>query len=217
MKKLLLVFLALLMCVAPLAACGEPEVTTEDTTAYDYDKIPEVIEPHEEKVVTSEELGYAAQIAKTSKYWVADAEVKAGDIIITSYNPGTAVITVMNNYSEKIEVTVTVGLDYSIESVEFEKFVKPENSVNAKDYGLSVGNADNAKALQAAIDALPNGGTVYIPEGRYVSGTVHLKSNIHLWLDKGATILGSKNYLEKRAHWRRSRRPHRSFMAFLLL
>ena len=147
MKKLLLVLLALLMCVAPLTACGgETDTTAEETTEYDYTKIPEVIEPHEEKIVTAEELGYAAQIAKTEKYWVADAKVKAGDVTITSYNPGTTVITVMNNYSEKIEMTVTVGLDYSITSVDFEKFEAPENSVNAKDFGLSATAKDNAKA-----------------------------------------------------------------------
>ena len=35
------------------------------------------------------------------------------------------------------------------------------------------------------------GGTVYFPAGTYLSGSIHLKSNIHLLIDAGATILGA--------------------------
>jgi polygalacturonase len=45
------------------------------------------------------------------------------------------------------------------------------------------------KAIDAAADA--GGGTVYFPAGTYLCGSIHLKSNIALYLDQGATILAS--------------------------
>ena len=67
---------------------------------------------------------------------------------------------------------------------------------NVKDFGaLGDGIVLDSPAIQKAIDACEaiGGGTVYIPEGRYLSGTIHIKTNVHVWLDKGAVILGSKN------------------------
>lgn len=67
---------------------------------------------------------------------------------------------------------------------------------NVKDFG-AVGNgiSVDSVAIQRAIDYCETigGGTVYIPEGKYLCGTVHLKSNVHVFLDHGATVLGSKN------------------------
>ena len=196
MKKLLILALCLIMCVSPLVACGGPDTTAPETTApetnppettYDYDKIPDVIEPHEDKVVTAEELGYQAVVASTEKYWVARASVskKTGDVTITSLNPGTTVITVKNKYAEKLELTVTVGLDYSIESIEFEKFEMPANYVVATDYGMSPTLEDNAPKLQAAIDAVAakGGGTVYVPKGIYNSKVVVIKEGVSVRLE----------------------------------
>jgi polygalacturonase len=45
------------------------------------------------------------------------------------------------------------------------------------------------KTIEACSDA--GGGTVYLPAGRYLSGSIRLKSNIHLFIDAGATILGA--------------------------
>jgi hypothetical protein len=51
----------------------------------------------------------------------------------------------------------------------------------------------NTRALQAAIDACAagGGGTVYFPPGRYLSGTLSLKSHVTLHLEAGATLAGS--------------------------
>ncbi|MFO7976343.1 MAG: glycoside hydrolase family 28 protein [Candidatus Hydrogenedentota bacterium] len=48
-------------------------------------------------------------------------------------------------------------------------------------------------AIQNAIDACheSGGGKVYFGPGRYLSGTLFLKSNVHLCLDLGAVLLGS--------------------------
>lgn len=160
--------------------------SSKETT--DHDHADDVLVPHEQKTITKEELGYTAVVAsEPSKYGIADAMVdETGSVIITSYNPGTTVITVKNSYAEKIELTVTVGLDYSIESVAFDKFEMPDKYVYATDYGLASENtgADNSAAFQAAIDALSDGGTVYVPRGIYdIKRTVEIASDIIIRLE----------------------------------
>lgn len=65
---------------------------------------------------------------------------------------------------------------------------------NVRDFGAQ-GDGKNldSPAIDAAINAAANagGGTVWLPAGTYLSGSIHLKSNIHLLLDAGATILGA--------------------------
>ena len=48
---------------------------------------------------------------------------------------------------------------------------------------------DNA-AIQAAILSCPKDGTVYLPKGTYYTTPLFLKSNMTLWLDEGAVLLG---------------------------
>src|SRR5580698_1729387 len=50
-------------------------------------------------------------------------------------------------------------------------------------------------ALNRAIEACATrgGGTVYLPPGKYLTGTVILKSHVTLQLEAGATLLGSEN------------------------
>ena len=53
----------------------------------------------------------------------------------------------------------------------------------------------NTKALQGAIDACSasGGGTVYFPPGRFVSGTLFLRSHVTLHLEAGSVLLGSSS------------------------
>lgn len=57
------------------------------------------------------------------------------------------------------------------------------------------GQTLDSPAINAAIDACTRsgGGVVYLRPGTYRSGTVVLKSNVTLYLEAGATILGSLN------------------------
>ncbi len=48
------------------------------------------------------------------------------------------------------------------------------------------------KAIDAAVKA--GGGTVYFPAGNYLTGPIHLKSNITILIDAGATIHFSDNF-----------------------
>jgi len=54
------------------------------------------------------------------------------------------------------------------------------------------GKALDHTAINRAIDAAARagGGTVLVPAGTYLCGSIHLRSNIHLIVDSGATILG---------------------------
>ncbi len=65
---------------------------------------------------------------------------------------------------------------------------------NVRDFGAAGdGKALDSPAINKAIDAAAQagGGTVLLPAGTYLSGSIHLKSNIHLRIDAGATILGA--------------------------
>jgi len=66
-------------------------------------------------------------------------------------------------------------------------------SINIIQYGAKAdGKTVNTKAIQKAVDeCAKNSGTVIIPQGRFVTGTIYLKSNVTLYLEKGATLLGS--------------------------
>ncbi len=75
---------------------------------------------------------------------------------------------------------------------------------NVREFG-AVGDsmALDSKAFQRAIDSasLQGGGTVYVPPGDYLLGTIQLRDNITLLLENGSTIWGSnnlKNYQENR-------------------
>jgi len=73
-------------------------------------------------------------------------------------------------------------------------------AASAKDYDIrefgAVSDAKtvNTKAIQAAIDACTNngGGTVLLSGGgKFMTGTIFLKSNVTLRIDNGTTLLGS--------------------------
>ena len=67
---------------------------------------------------------------------------------------------------------------------------------NIKKYGaVSDTTKYSTKAIQRAIDACSNagGGRVVVPTGNYKIGSIVLKSNVHLHLERGATLYGSTN------------------------
>jgi polygalacturonase len=65
---------------------------------------------------------------------------------------------------------------------------------NVKDFGAK-GNGTNidSKAINEAIEAAvkAGGGTIYLPTGNYLCGSIHLKNNISLFIDRGATIIAA--------------------------
>lgn len=77
----------------------------------------------------------------------------------------------------------------------FTFFVHGQATVyNVKKYGAKGdGKALDTKAIDKAITEAnaAGGGTVYFPAGDYLSITIHLKSNVGLFLDHGATIVAA--------------------------
>ncbi|HCA80366.1 MAG TPA: exo-poly-alpha-D-galacturonosidase [Bacteroidetes bacterium] len=71
----------------------------------------------------------------------------------------------------------------------------PEQALfNVRSYGAAGdGKRLDSPAINRAIEACAQGGggTVVFPTGTYLSGSIHLRSNVHLYLDAGSTILGA--------------------------
>src|SRR6266567_503515 len=68
------------------------------------------------------------------------------------------------------------------------------STFNVRDYGAKGDGATlDTAALNKAIEACATagGGQVLVPPGKYLTGTVHLKSDVTLMLEAGATILGT--------------------------
>ena len=62
------------------------------------------------------------------------------------------------------------------------------------DYGaVADGTTNNRAAIQAAVDActVAGGGRVIVPIGQFLSGTIVLKSNVTLYLERGAELISS--------------------------
>ena len=65
------------------------------------------------------------------------------------------------------------------------------------DFGaVSDGSTVSSPSIQKAIDACAakGGGIVVLKPGTYISGSIFLKDNVHLRIDKGVLILGSQNF-----------------------
>jgi polygalacturonase len=70
------------------------------------------------------------------------------------------------------------------------------STFNVREHGAAGnGQTSDSRAIQRVIDACAEqgGGTVYLPAGRYLMGSLFLRNNITLHLDAGAVILGSEN------------------------
>lgn len=67
---------------------------------------------------------------------------------------------------------------------------------NILQYGaVNDGKTNNAAAIRKAVEAaaINGGGTVVIPAGKFVTGPITLLSNVNLFLEAGAILIGSTN------------------------
>ena len=111
---------------------------------------------------------------------------------------------VLLNGEEVLETKQNViSLDGLLPDTEYEIAIAPEGGkksfrtkresflLNVKSFGaVGDGVTTDTAALQAAIMACPEEGTVYLPKGTYFSGPIFLKSHMTLWIDEGAVLLG---------------------------
>jgi polygalacturonase len=83
----------------------------------------------------------------------------------------------------------------------------PAKDYNILDFGaVANGKQLNTASIQAAIDQAhaDGGGRVVVPAGRFLSGSILLKSGVELHLAKKAVLLGSTNpddYAKLHEHW----------------
>jgi polygalacturonase len=82
---------------------------------------------------------------------------------------------------------------------------------NILRYGaVGDGVAKDTEAIQRTIDvcAQNGGGTVRVPAGTYLTGTIQLRSHINLHLEEGAVLLGSTERSDYRAELGSPNRQH---------
>ena len=86
---------------------------------------------------------------------------------------------------------ITVNVDAPFPMDPIKEFIYPQNDFSILEYGaVEGGKADNTFAIAKAIDAChkAGGGRVVIPEGEWLTGPVHLKSNVNLYLSENAVL-----------------------------
>ncbi|MDX1759845.1 MAG: glycosyl hydrolase family 28-related protein, partial [Arenibacter algicola] len=72
----------------------------------------------------------------------------------------------------------------------------PDRNYSIMDFGaVPDGTTDNTQAIKLAIESChtAGGGKVIVPSGRFLTGPIHLKSNVNLHLEEGAVVLFSKD------------------------
>jgi len=112
----------------------------------------------------------------------------------------------MTNLKKLCVISFTmIVLATAIATVNGQKVKKPATTTgvrstvatgyNIRTFGaIGDGKTPDTPAINRAIDAAAagGGGTVYFPAGKYLSYSIHLKSNITLYLDQGAVIVAGE-------------------------
>ncbi len=97
-----------------------------------------------------------------------------------------------NTKTELITSDNFSAADQIIKNIQVPTF--PDRNFNILDFGaVSNGETKNTEAIKKAIEAcsVAGGGNVVIPSGNFLTGAIHLKSNVNLHLDEGAVVLFS--------------------------
>ena len=130
------------------------------------------------------------------------SDIKAYHLILNGKDVATSKIcnfrftdlTPSTNYDLVVKAEDQSGaLSKSTNKVKFQTG-RLGKDLNITDFGAVGDNATlNTKAIQKAIDACLENGTVLIPEGVFISGAIFLKSNMQLKIAKGGVLQGSGN------------------------
>lgn len=97
--------------------------------------------------------------------------------------------------TEIAESNVFDEADKIISSIKVLEF--PDKTFSIIEFGaIADGKTNNSEAIKKAIAACSEagGGKVIIPSGKFLTGPIHLKSNINLHLEEGAEVLFSTNH-----------------------
>lgn len=75
-------------------------------------------------------------------------------------------------------------------------FIYPDKDFIITDFGaVNGGRVDNTKAITSAIEACnqSGGGRVVVPAGTWLTGPIHFKSNVNLYLEENAVLYFTDN------------------------
>lgn len=92
--------------------------------------------------------------------------------------------------SQKKQPSAFDAADKIISEIKVLKF--PNRTYSILDFGaVADGQTNNSEAIKKAIATCneAGGGKVIIPSGKFLTGPIHLKSNVNLHLEEGATVL----------------------------
>ncbi len=87
---------------------------------------------------------------------------------------------------------VATSVDAPFPMPAIREFVFPEKAFDIKKYGaVPGGKADNTEAFRKAVAAChrAGGGRVVVPAGEWLTGPIHLRSNVNLHLAEGAVVV----------------------------
>lgn len=90
--------------------------------------------------------------------------------------------------------TVKVDAPFKMEPIK--EYVYPDKEFSIADYGAKKGGeVNNTESIAAAIHACnkAGGGKVVVPQGEWLTGPVHFKSNVNLYLAEGAVLRFTDN------------------------
>ncbi len=94
--------------------------------------------------------------------------------------------------SPELEPIAPISAPFAMPQLQRPAF--PDRAFNIRDYGaVDGGQKINTAAFAGAIAACADagGGRVIVPVGRWLTGPIHLRSNVNLHLDEGAEIIFS--------------------------
>ncbi|MDR8391937.1 glycoside hydrolase family 28 protein [Aliifodinibius sp. S!AR15-10] len=106
----------------------------------------------------------------------------------------TTVVTITANAQNKEVPQEIAPIDAPFEVAELERPSFPDRTFDIRDYGAQPMSDDstfkNTDAIHRAIEAAhqAGGGRVLIPEGEWLTGPIHMMSNINLHIAKGAVL-----------------------------
>ncbi|MDP4274500.1 MAG: glycosyl hydrolase family 28 protein [Bacteroidota bacterium] len=126
---------------------------------------------------------------KTGKF-IVNSENQVFELFKKSFQKGDSVVLGANGSNEQSMFIVIVNPTNA-----FPSMVKPEGRVfDVLNYGAKGDNkTNNTLAIQSTIDACSanGGGSVYLHDGIFISGTLELKDNVTLFVAEGALLRAS--------------------------
>lgn len=105
-------------------------------------------------------------------------------------------IIVMSFLRKKLSCAFILAVVCGFFHIKNVQAISPAVVYDVRDYGAKGdGVTLDTEAIRKAIDACAKagGGTVFLPPGTYLSGSLFMKSNVTLNISAGATLLGSTN------------------------